>query len=76
METITIKTKTTNNITIGAVYAPLNNKIANADLHALTDGCPTKHYIIGGDLNAKHQNWNNLGKNRNEVILIKPRRSQ
>ena len=49
-ETVTIRTKTTSILTVGAAYAPLA-----ANLDELTNKSSTKYYLIGGDFNAKHQ---------------------
>lgn len=53
--TISLKTKNNPSTIFTAGHTPPNNKITPAELHKFTIKRINKHYITGGDLNAKHQ---------------------
>ena len=76
IEVITLRTKNTFKITLGAVYAPPSVKLTTTDRDAIISQVPTKLYLIGGDLNAKHQLWNNPCKNTNGSTLKKHSETQ
>ena len=76
IEAITIRTKTSPIITIGAVYAPPKAKLTPEDLDKITTQSASKYYLIGGDFNAKHPQWNNINRNSNGVTLEKHAESE
>ena len=65
IEFLSIRTKTTPSITVGATYAPPKTKMSFSDLDLIIPHNGLGHYIIDGDFNAKHHIWNNPRKNRN-----------
>ena len=73
---LSIKLKQWPSLTIGAAYLPLKTKITNTELDAITRKSGPGYFLIGGDYNAKHKNWNNLNRNANGSTINKLRTTQ
>ena len=71
IEIVTTRIKTSPPITVGAAYVPPSAKITQTDLDQITNKLPTQFYLIGGDFNAKHQQWNNTKRNNNGTAIKK-----
>ena len=69
IEFLSVKLKISPALTIGAAYVSPKNKITAFDLDAITSYHGPGYFLIGGDFNAKHKNWNNLNRNANGSTL-------
>lgn len=65
IETVAAKTVSLNLTAVSAYY--LHENLIALDVITEFDGS----FISGGDLNAKHPNWNNFHSNHNDKILDK-----
>lgn len=65
IETVAAKTVSLNLTAVSAYY--LHENLIALDMITEFDGS----FISGGDLNAKHPNWNNFHSNHNDKILDK-----
>ena len=71
IEVITLRVRNNPKISLGSVYAPPSAKLATTDPDAIISQVSTKLHLIGGDLDAKQQLWNNPCKNANGSTLKK-----
>lgn len=70
-EFLSIKLKQSPPLIIGAAYIPPKCKITNTELDAIITQSDPGYFLIGGDLNGKHKNCNNLNRNANGSTLKK-----